>query len=87
MNFYMVGRYEQDATPSTDDTDAGTLTGHCLFEDGAGVQVGETMAHELGHHLGAPDHYDASRRHHLMYGITDARGWHLPKQDINIMNP
>ncbi len=83
MNYFLVWEYQQDA----DDTDAGTLTGNCIFEDNAGHAIGVTMAHEMGHHLGADDHYDAARRIHLMHGITDARGEHLPMEDVNVMNP
>ena len=87
LNYHLVWEYEQDATPTIDDTDAGTLAGDCIFEDNAGVQVGVTMAHELGHFLGRPDHYVAARNLELMYGITDRRGIHLTKTDVNTMNP
>ena len=87
FNFFLVWEYEQDDTPAVDHTDAGALAGNCIFEDNAGTQVGETMAHELGHYLGRPDIYDAARRHHLMHGITDVRGQHLSKDDVNVMNP
>lgn len=87
MNFFMVWEYEQDATPLIDNTDAGTLGGNCIFEDAAGAAVAVTMAHEMGHFLSRPDHYDAPRKHHLMHGITDERGIHLPKADVNGMNP
>lgn len=87
MNFFLVWEYEQDATPNVDDTDAGTLGGNCLFEDNAGSQVPTTMAHEIGHFLGRPDHYILARKRELMYGITDQRGVHLPKGDVNSMNP
>ncbi len=84
MNYFLVWEYEQGGTG---DTDAGTLTGNCIFEDHAGRAIGVTMAHEMGHHLGAADHYDGARRIHLMHGITDARGEHLPMADVNVMNP
>lgn len=87
FNIFLVWEYEQDNTPTVDNTDAGTLGGNCIFEDNAGTQVGVTMAHEFGHHLGADDHYDGARKHHLMHGITDQRGIHLPKADVNTMNP
>jgi hypothetical protein len=87
MNYFLVWEYEQDATPAIDNTDAGTLAGNCIFEDNAGVHVGVTMAHELGHFLGRPDHYVVARRLELMYGITDQRGIHLTKADVNGMNP
>ncbi|MBV6433049.1 MAG: hypothetical protein IANPNBLG_03214 [Bryobacteraceae bacterium] len=87
MNYFLVWEYEQDATPAVDNTDAGTLGRNCIFEDHAGHAIAVTMAHELGHHLGRPDHYDAGRKIHLMHGITDERGIHLPKEDVNGMNP
>ena len=87
MNLFFVWEYEQDGTPHADQTDAGTLTNNCIFEDNAGAQVPETLAHEIGHYLGCGDHYLAARKRELMYGITDTRGIHIPKQDANIMNP
>lgn len=87
MNYFFVWEYEQDSTPTVDDTDAGTLAGNCIFEDNAGTQVGVTIAHEMGHFLGRPDHYVLARHLELMYGITDQRGIHLTKADVNGMNP
>jgi len=87
VNFFMVWEYEQDATPGTDQTDAGHLNGNVLYEDSAGRQNGETMAHEIGHYLGVGDNYDAARQRELMYGYTDTRGIHLPKAHVNTMNP
>ena len=65
---------------------AGTLANNCLLEDKAGSKVGETLAHEIGHYLGCTDHYEATLWYHLMYGITDARGIHIPREDANMMN-
>ncbi len=87
MNYFLVWEYEQDATPTVDNTDAGTLGGNCIFEDNAGRAIGVTMAHEMGHYLGRPDHYDNARKKDLMHGITDERGINLPKADVNGMNP
>jgi len=86
-NVFFVWEYEQDATPFVDHTDAGNLAGNCLFEDKAGVEVGETLAHELGHYLGVADFYDAAQQDWLMYGYTDVRGRFIPKNHANIMNP
>lgn len=87
MNIFFVWEYEQDNTPFTDDTDAGTLSNNCLFEDHAGYQTAETLSHEIGHYLGCADHYVVARKRELMYGITDQRGIHIPKADANTMNP
>lgn len=87
MNYFLVWEYEQDNTPTVDDTDAGTVGSNCIFEDNAGREVGVSMAHEMGHHLGRPDIYNSAQMHFLMYGITDQRGVHLAKEDVNVMNP
>jgi hypothetical protein len=87
LNYFLVWEYEQDATPTIDNTDAGTLGGNCIFEDNAGNAVGTTMAHEMGHFLGVGDRYAAAQKPDLMYGITDRRGYNLTKSDVNTMNP
>jgi hypothetical protein len=87
VNIFLLWEYEQDNTPTADHTDAGHLAGNVLYEDNAGRQTGETMAHEIGHYLGVGDHYINARKRELMYGITDTRGIHLPKAHVNIMNP
>ncbi len=87
VNIFLVWEYEQDNTPLTDHTDAAQLDGNVLYEDDAGRQTGETMAHEIGHYLGVADQYDAARKRELMYGYTDVRGIHLPKAHVNTMNP
>jgi hypothetical protein len=87
MNYFLVWEYEQDATPTVDNTDAGTMAANCIFEDAAGSAVGVTMAHEMGHYLGVDDHYDVTHKLDLMYGITDQRGINLRKSDVNTMNP
>jgi len=86
MNFFMVWEYEQSALTVIDGTDAGTLGGNCIFEDHAGSQIVESMAHEVGHFLKCKDQYIAARSYELMYGITDTRGAHIGKQHANIMN-
>lgn len=87
FNIFFVWEYEQDITPRTDHTDAGTLGANCIFEDDAGRQVGETLAHETGHFLGCDDTYTSGTVKNLMYGITDTRGRHITKAHANIMNP
>jgi hypothetical protein len=87
FNFFFVWEYEQDATPGTDNTDAGALGANCIFEDRAGVQIGETLAHEIGHFLGCRDYYANGDRSLLMYGYTDTRGQRITKAHANTMNP
>jgi hypothetical protein len=55
LNVFFVWEYEQDATPDEDHTAAGTSDGNCIFEDNIGRETHDTLAHEVGHHLGA-DH-------------------------------
>lgn len=86
-NVFFVWEYEQDSTPFQDHTDAGNLGGNCLFEDEAGLDVGETLAHELGHYLGVGDFYNSAQTGWLMYGYTDVRGRFIPKDHANTMNP
>ncbi len=87
FNVFFVWEYEQDINPNHDDTDAGTLGKNCIFEDRAGTNVGDTLAHELGHTLGCGDLYGAADKPLLMYGITDQRGQLVLKAHVNIMNP
>ncbi|MCB1920027.1 MAG: peptidoglycan-binding protein [Candidatus Competibacteraceae bacterium] len=87
FNVFFVWEYEQDINPNHDDTDAGTLGKNCIFEDHAGTNVGDTLAHELGHTLGVNDFYGAAEKPLLMYGITDQRGQKIPKAHANTMNP
>lgn len=87
FNVFFVWEYEQDINPNHDDTDAGTLGKNCIFEDHAGTNVGDTLAHELGHTLGVNDFYGATEKPLLMYGITDQRGQKIPKAHANTMNP
>jgi hypothetical protein len=87
FNVFFVWEYEQDITPNKDHTDAGTMGANCIFEDKAGKDVGETLAHETGHFLGAPDTYAAANKNLLMYGITDVRGQRITKGDANLFNP
>jgi hypothetical protein len=68
-------------------TDAGTMGANCIFEDKPGKEVGETLAHETGHFLGAADTDAVAQKPLLMYGITDHRGRRLTKADVNLMNP
>ncbi len=84
-NVFFVRRFDVSDRPG--DEDAGNAGGNCLFEDEAGVEVGETLAHELGHYLGVADFYGAAEADWLMYGYTDVRGRTIPKDHANRMNP
>lgn len=87
FNVFFVWEYEQDINPAHDLADAGTLRKNCIFEDGAGTNIGDTLAHELGHTLGCKDVYGATDKPLLMYGITDKRGVRIRKADVEKMNP
>ena len=87
FNVFFVWEYEQDSTPNIDNTDAGALGKNCIFEDQAGTNIGDTLAHELGHNLGCIDYYGAADKPLLMYGITDQRGQKITKAHANTMNP
>lgn len=69
------------------DEDAVTELGgrNCLFEDRAGRDVGETLAHEAGHFLGVNDVNGHQRW--LMHRYTDIRGRKIPRAHADIMNP
>lgn len=83
-NYFFVWR--MDITDQAGDEDAFAEGKNIVFEDTAGAQVTETMAHELGHVLGLADHYVDARKRELMYGYTDSRGVHLGKTDVNTIN-
>jgi hypothetical protein len=83
LNIFCVWEYEQDATPLRDDVDAGTLGGNTLVDDSVGQPRGETLAHELGHHLGLADASGAGSRGRLM----SPAGRHITKTEANTMNP
>lgn len=87
MNLFFVWEYEQDSTPLADNAGAGTSGSNCIFEDNVGAQVIRNMAHEIGHFLGCHDHYVQARNREVMFGYENSAGVHLPKQDVDVMNP
>lgn len=86
-NVFFVWEFEMDNTPSVDGADAANSGANCIFEDNAGVDIGETLAHEIGHFFGCSDYYTANTKDWLMYGYTDVRGRSLPKAHVNQINP
>jgi hypothetical protein len=87
LNIYFVWEYEQDNTPNVDNTDAGTLGTDTVFEDSAGTDIGETLAHEAGHLLGiSPSDYP-DRADELMHAFTDVRGCIIRKAQSDQANP
>jgi len=80
FNVFFVVEYEQDRTPHVDNVDAATLGGSCIMEDNMAQPAGETLAHELGHHLGLADKT-------LPAGdLMTPAGRKLRKAEINTMN-
>ncbi len=86
-DLFFVWEYEQDGTPDTDDTDAAELHGDILFEDQAGVEVGETIAHELGHYLGVNPSDYLTHQNQLMHAFTDIRGRKIIHAQVDQANP
>lgn len=85
LNVFLVWEYEQDATENIDNTAAGTLRneGNTLMEDNLPFQTHETLAHEIGHYLGAG--HSATGADLLMSpGRTANR---ISKAHATIMNP
>jgi len=81
FNVFFVVEYEQDDTPLRDNAQAGTLGGNCIMEDNVGEPDGETLAHELAHHLGADD------KNAPAGDLMTPAGRKLRKAEINTMNP
>jgi hypothetical protein len=92
FNVFFVRELEEGAEPPagtvdpTDDADALTNIGppgDCIFEDSAGVEVGETLAHEAGHML-TIRHATPIRTTEdmLMWDFTDDRGRFIPRAHV-----
>ncbi len=93
FNVFFVREIERDAEGTTsasgaitDTTDAETVIGgdgDCIFEDSAGIDVGETLAHEAGHALGVRHNNPiASTMDMLMWDTTDERGRFIPRRHV-----
>jgi len=83
FNVFFVWEYEQDATPGTDNTNAGTLAGekNCLLEDSTG-HSSRTLAHETVHLLGT-DHVTTAGN---LMGPTHWRSRTLTRSQIRTIN-
>ena len=84
---FFVWEYEQDGTPATDNADAAQLGGDILFEDNAGSEVGETLAHEMGHFLAVSPADYTDRQDQLMHAYTDVRGQKITHAQVDQANP
>ena len=84
---YFVWEYEQDGTPATDNVDAAQLGGDILFEDAAGNETGETLAHEMGHYLGIVPADYTDKQDELMHAYTDVRDSTITHAQTDQANP
>jgi hypothetical protein len=87
FNVFFVWEYEQDASPNSDDTEAGTIKKDkmTIMEDKlTDITSEEVLAHEAGHFLGVGPHSDDDDD--LMVGAGKSR-LKLPKAHVNTMNP
>lgn len=65
------------------DKDAATSGGNILFEDNAGVEVGESLAHEMGHYFNiSPSDY-TNHQEQLMHAYTDVRGQKITHAQVD----
>ncbi|MCO4294463.1 DUF4157 domain-containing protein [Solitalea sp. MAHUQ-68] len=84
-NVYLVWEYEQDATPTIDDANAGTLGSNTLLEDNDCAD-GLTLSHEAGHFLST-----ASPLPHTAAGIMGPCGApnydRVRKNEADVVNP
>ncbi len=90
FNVFFVKELEQAAAEAdgTDDADAlATIAGlDCIFEDDAGVEEGESLAHEAGHCLGVRHNSPiTSTVDMLMWDTTDQRERFIPKIHVEKM--
>lgn len=90
FNVFFVRELEQGAAEGagSDTADAlATIGGlDCVFEDDAGVDVGESLAHEAGHSLGCRHNTPiTSSIDMLMWDTTDQRGRFIPKLHVLLM--
>ena len=85
LNVFFVWEYEQDDKPNQDTSaEAGTSGGNCLFEDNIYKPTYDTLAHEIGHHLGVHAHSAKGGDLLMSPQRTDTR---INKAHANKMNP
>ena len=78
VNFYLVWNFGLEGEGG--DTE-GACSGRVIFIEDKVHDTALTMAHELGHYLGAEHHGGARDVHHLMHPYSTGR--HIPKDVIN----
>lgn len=85
FNVFFVWEYEQDATPGTDNANAGTIAAekNCIIEDHTGHSA-RTLAHETVHLLGHVGHVATVGN---LMGPTAAMSRSLNRQQIRMINP
>lgn len=86
FNIFFVWEYEQDATPNTNNTRAGTLANekNCLADDVI-TNSAETLAHETIHLLGIHDH--SGNPSHLIAAGSIRTGRKITRDQANKINP
>ena len=85
-DIYFVWDYEQGG-PAGTDADGAELGGDILMEDAAGADVGESLAHEMGHYLGITPFDYADRPNQLMHKYADVRGRKILHDQVDQANP
>jgi hypothetical protein len=87
-DIFFVWEYEQDTDPATDSADGAYWpypgsAGDVLLEDNAGIEVGETLAHEMGHYFNIDPYDYANHQEQLMHANTDVRGQKITHAQVD----